>query len=156
MSSGPYNVGVIGYGMSAKVFHIPLIEHIPELKLYAVVQRNPKPEDNAEKDHPGIKSYRSTEDMVKDDGLHVVVVTTVPDTHFELAKLALDSGKHGESSFLSVRSRQSLDLSSRRGLSSSRLHLKYLDTACKGTNKIQSLSKSPSHPPQAKQTNSSP
>lgn len=105
MSSTSYNVGVIGYGMSAKVFHIPFIEHIPELKLYAVVQRNPKPEDNAEKDHPGIKSYRSTEDMVKDEDVHVVVVTTVPDTHFELTKLALESGKHGKPSFLSGPSR---------------------------------------------------
>ena len=100
MSSNSYNVGVIGYGMSAKVFHIPLIEHIPKLKLYAVVQRNPKPDDDAEKDHPGIKSYRTTEEMVKDEDVHVVVVTTVPDTHFELAKLALEGGKHGKSSSL--------------------------------------------------------
>ena len=110
MSSNSYNVGVIGYGMSAKVFHIPLITHVPEFKLYAVVQRNPKPDDDAEKDHPGIKSYRSTEEMVKDEDVHVVVVTTVPGTHFELAKLALEGGKHGKSLFLYVPNRDNVDV----------------------------------------------
>ena len=95
MTSHTYKVGVIGYGMSAKVFHIPLIEVVPDFQLYAVVQRTPKPDDDAEKDHPGIKSYRSTEEMVKDPEVDVVVVTTIPETHFELTKLALEHGKHG-------------------------------------------------------------
>ena len=97
MAFKSYNVGVIGYGMSAKVFHIPLIEVVPELKLYAVVQRRPTDENDAEKDHPGIKSYRSTEEMVKDSALDAVVVTTTPETHFDLTKLALEHGKHGTS-----------------------------------------------------------
>lgn len=97
MASNPYKVGVIGYGMSAKVFHIPFIKIVPDFKLHAVVQRHPKPEDDAEKDHPGIKSYRSAQDLVKDGEVDVVVVTTVPDTHFELTKLALEGGKHGAS-----------------------------------------------------------
>ncbi|PGH07542.1 hypothetical protein AJ79_06277 [Helicocarpus griseus UAMH5409] len=94
MASKTYNVGIIGYGLSAKIFHIPFINAVPEFRLYAVVQRNPKPEDDAEKDHPGIKSYRSTEEMVKDAGVDVVVVTTTPETHLALAKLALEAGKH--------------------------------------------------------------
>ena len=80
--------------MLPQVFHIPLIEVVPELKLYAIVQRNPKPCDDAEKDHPGIKSYRSSEEMVTDSKVEVVVVTAAPASHFELAKLALEHGKH--------------------------------------------------------------
>lgn len=95
MASKSYNVGVIGYGMSAKVFHIPLITVVPYFKLYAVVQRSPKPNDDAEKDHPGIKSYRTTEEMVKDPTVDVVIVTTAPDLHLSLTKLALNAGKHG-------------------------------------------------------------
>ena len=93
--SSPFNIGVIGYGMSANVFHIPLIQTVPSFKLHAIVQRHPKPEDDAEKDHPGIKSYRATEDLVKDGEVDVVVVTTIPGTHVELTKLALENGKHG-------------------------------------------------------------
>ena len=95
MDPKPSNVAVIGYGMSAKVFHIPLIESIPDFKLYAIVQRHPKPADDATQDRPGVKSYRSTLEVVKDEEVGVVVVTTVPDTHVELTKLALENGKHG-------------------------------------------------------------
>ena len=97
MSSKTFNVGVIGYGFSAKIFQIPFINATPSLKLYAVVQRNPSADNDAEKDWPGIKSFRSAEEMVKDSGLDVVVVTTTPETHFGLVKLGLESGKHGQS-----------------------------------------------------------
>lgn len=97
MASPTYNCAIIGYGMSAKVFHIPLVTAVPELNLYAIVQRSPKANDDAEKDHPGIKSYRSSEEMVKDRGVDVVIITTTPETHFDLAKLALGAGKHGRS-----------------------------------------------------------
>jgi predicted dehydrogenase len=95
MASKTFNVGIVGYGFSAKTFHIPFIQDVPQFKLYAVVQRTPKPEDDAEKDHPGIKSYRSAEELVQDAGVDVVVITTAPDSHFYLAKLALEAGKHG-------------------------------------------------------------
>ncbi|EHY59143.1 hypothetical protein HRR83_001585 [Exophiala dermatitidis] len=94
MAGGKYNVGIIGYGLSAKIFHIPFVLDAPEFNLYAIVQRHPKPEDDASKDHPGIKSYRSAEDLLKDDQVHVVVVTTAPDSHLQMAKLAIEAKKH--------------------------------------------------------------
>jgi predicted dehydrogenase len=96
MASKTWNVGIVGYGFSAKIFHIPFVAEVPQLKLYAILQRTPKPEDDAEKDHPGIKSYRTAEDMVKDAAVDVVIITTAPDSHYTLAKLALENGKHGE------------------------------------------------------------
>lgn len=96
MSSKKFNVGIIGYGLSAKIFHIPFITYVPELNLHAIVQRSPKPDDDAEKDHPGVKSYRSIEDLLKDEIVDVVVVTTAPDQHFPLTKQALEAGKHGQ------------------------------------------------------------
>lgn len=90
-----YNVGIIGYGMSAKVFHLPLISVVPQLELYAIVQRSVKQDDDAGKDYPHAKIYRSAEDMIKDKAVDVVLVLTTPDTHFQLAKLALEGGKHG-------------------------------------------------------------
>ncbi|KKK23096.1 NAD binding Rossmann fold oxidoreductase [Aspergillus ochraceoroseus] len=94
MASKTFNVGVVGYGFSAKIFHIPFVQEVPQLNLYAVVQRTPKPDDDAEKDHPGIKSYRTTEDMVKDAGVDLVIITTAPESHYSLSKLALENGKH--------------------------------------------------------------
>jgi predicted dehydrogenase len=96
MSTKSYNVGVVGYGFSAKIFHIPFVKEVPELKLYAIVQRTPKPNDDAEKDHPGVKSFRTAEEMVQDPAIDVVIITTAPDSHFALSKLALEAGKHGK------------------------------------------------------------
>lgn len=95
MASKIFNVGIIGYGLSAKIYQIPFIRAAKNLNLYAVVQRTPKPNDDAEKDWPGIKSFRSTELLINDPAVDVVVVTTAPDSHLELAKLALNAGKHG-------------------------------------------------------------
>ncbi|EXJ90671.1 hypothetical protein A1O1_03775 [Capronia coronata CBS 617.96] len=95
MAGGKYNVGIIGYGLSAKTFHIPFITAVPEFNLYAIVQRHPKPGDDASKDHPSIKLYHSAEDLVKDDQVHVVVISTAPESHLHLAKLALNAKKNG-------------------------------------------------------------
>jgi len=94
MASKIFNVGVVGYGMSANVFHIPFILSTSGLRLYAVVQRNPTPHKDAQNDHPGIKSYRSVEDLTKDPAVDVVVITTTPEVHYEQAKLALEAGKN--------------------------------------------------------------
>lgn len=95
MSSKTYNVGIVGYGLSAKVFHIPLIQVVPEFVLYAIVQRSPKPSDDAEKDYPGIKSYQNSDELLQDSKVDVVVVTTAPDSHYQLTEAALRAGKHG-------------------------------------------------------------
>ena len=92
-----WNVGIIGYGLSAKIFQIPFICDSPELQLYAVVQRTPQPGNDAEKDHPGIMSYRSADDLISDPQVDIVVITTTPTTHYEFVKLALEKGKHGRS-----------------------------------------------------------
>merc|ERR1712093_615137 len=94
MASKTYNVGVIGYGMSAKVFHIPLILRTPTFTLSAIVQRTPKPNDSAAKDHPSAKIYSSATDLFADSNLDIIVITTTPDTHFSFTKSALEAGKH--------------------------------------------------------------
>lgn len=96
MATKTYNVGIVGYGFSAKIFHIPFVKEVPELKLYAIVQRTPKQDDDAEKDHPGVKSFRTAEEMVQDPAIDVVIITTAPDSHFALVKLTLEAGKHGK------------------------------------------------------------
>lgn len=80
--------------LHAQVFHIPLILAVPAFKLYGIVQRSPKPSDDASKDHPGTKSWRSVDEMYSDSAVDVVVVTTIPETHFDFTKRALESGKH--------------------------------------------------------------
>ncbi|ERF68373.1 hypothetical protein EPUS_06789 [Endocarpon pusillum Z07020] len=94
MSARKFNVGIIGYGLSAKIFHIPFVTYVPELNLHAIVQRSPKPDNDARKDHPGVQIYPSVDDLCQDEMVDVVIVTTAPDQHFPLAKQALEAGKH--------------------------------------------------------------
>ncbi|KAL2211769.1 oxidoreductase family protein [Sarocladium strictum] len=94
MASKVFNVGVVGYGMSAKVFHIPFITSTPELKLYAILQRTPKEGNSAPNDHPNVKHFTDTESLLADSEVDAIVITTPPDKHFELTKAALEAGKH--------------------------------------------------------------
>lgn len=113
MAPPPYNVAVIGYGkktryqkptstilttppgMSAKVFHIPLVEALPEsFTLYGIVQRTPKPNDDASKDHTEIKLWNSSDAMLQDPAVDIVVISSIPSAHFSQAKAALEAGKH--------------------------------------------------------------
>jgi len=71
-----------------------LITVVPAFNLHSIVQRHPTPDNDARKDHLGIKAYSSSEEMVRDPAIDVVVITTVPTSHFELCKLALEHGKH--------------------------------------------------------------
>lgn len=95
MASTPYAVGIVGYGMSAKVFHIPLIQVLSkEFSLYAIVQRSPKHEDDCRKDHPNVKHFSDTHEFLDDPAVDVVIVTTTPPSHFAICKAALEVGKH--------------------------------------------------------------
>ena len=93
MTERTYNVAVIGYGLSSQVFMIPFLSS--QLKLYAIVQRNPTNENDTRRDHPNVKLYRGCDEMLKDKAVDLVVVATPPPTHFTLCKEALEAGKHG-------------------------------------------------------------
>lgn len=82
------------YSMSATIFHIPFISLTKNLVLHSIVQRSPKPGSSAPEDHPTVKHHTSVEPLLADPEVDVVVVTTPPDTHYELAKASLKNGKH--------------------------------------------------------------
>ncbi|RYZ45960.1 MAG: oxidoreductase, partial [Sphingobacteriales bacterium] len=83
--------GIVGFGISAKVFHAPFIATLPEFELVSFLERS-KSESSAA--YPGTKIVRSIEEMVNDPGIDLVVITTPNETHFPYTKLALESGKN--------------------------------------------------------------
>ncbi|CEJ93488.1 hypothetical protein VHEMI09071 [[Torrubiella] hemipterigena] len=94
MASKTFNVGVVGYGLSAKVFHIPFIALTPQFKLAAIVQRTPKPGHSSLEDHPNAKHYTDYQQLLADAEIDVIVITTPTNGHFEFTKAALEAGKH--------------------------------------------------------------
>lgn len=95
-------VGIVGYGGSAKKFHLPFISAIPEYEVVAILQRAAAPADptSAPKgshctvDFPNVKHYRTAEDFFGDASIQFVVVATHTDTHASFAKQALEAEKH--------------------------------------------------------------
>ena len=85
------STGLMAYGMSGKLFQAPFIAAHQGFKLHAVTERNQK---NAEKDFPGIISYNSTDELMADENIDLIVINTPNNTHYEYAKQALHAGKH--------------------------------------------------------------
>jgi len=90
-SDSPLVTGLLAYGMSGKLFHAPFLAQHPGFELRAVVERH-TPRMAA--DYPAIQSYPSTEALLADPAIELVVVNTPNDTHYDLARQALLAGKH--------------------------------------------------------------
>ncbi len=89
--AGDIGVAVIGYGLAGRVFHAPFVSAVPGLRLEAIVQRTG---DEAARAYPGVRVLRSVEEALGDAAVQMVVVATPNETHFDLAKAALEAGKH--------------------------------------------------------------
>jgi scyllo-inositol 2-dehydrogenase (NADP+) len=84
-------VAVVGFGLAGKVFHAPFVSAVPGLKLEAIVQRKG---DEAAKAYPEARILRSFEEALEDAAVRLIVVATPNETHYDLAKQALQAGKH--------------------------------------------------------------
>lgn len=89
--ASPIKTGIVGYGISAKVFHAPFIDTMSEYELVGFVERS---SSESAKDYPGTQIYRSFEEMLADPEIELVVITTPNETHFPFSKQALENGKH--------------------------------------------------------------
>ncbi|KAL0077800.1 hypothetical protein J3Q64DRAFT_1131147 [Phycomyces blakesleeanus] len=85
------NVGVIGFGFSSQTFHCPLIVSSPHLNLAAVVERHGNKSKSVYSD---VHVAKSTDELFDMANIDLVVITTPNDSHFSLAKSAMEKGKH--------------------------------------------------------------
>jgi predicted dehydrogenase len=89
--NSPINVGLVGFGMAARVFHAPLIHANPHLNLALIVQRHGNEAASA---YPQAKVVSDVDAMLADGSVELVVVATPNTSHFEIAAGALKAGKH--------------------------------------------------------------
>lgn len=90
----PLNVGLIGYGKSTKIFHIPYIEATEGLIIQAICQRSPTPDNDAGKDHPKATIYNDAAALIRAPDIDIVIICTPVATHFQLGKQCLEARKH--------------------------------------------------------------
>ncbi|WP_416412590.1 oxidoreductase [Pantoea sp. App145] len=89
--SDKLRVGLIGYGFASKTFHAPLIAGTPDVELAAVSSSDAT---KVHADWPSVQVVADPQTLLDDPTLHLIVIPTPNDTHFPLAKAALNAGKH--------------------------------------------------------------
>ncbi|MEK0208600.1 oxidoreductase [Klebsiella michiganensis] len=89
--SDPIRVGLIGYGYASKTFHAPLVSGTPGMTLAAFSSSD---ETKVLADWPAVKVVTAPQALFSDPDIDLVVIPTPNDTHFPLAKAALEAGKH--------------------------------------------------------------
>ena len=84
------DVGLIGFGLGGKAFHAPVIAAVEDLRLAAVLQRH---ENTAAEIYPGVKIVRTVEEMLSNESIKLVAISTPNDTHFSYVKACLEAGR---------------------------------------------------------------
>ncbi len=82
--------GVVGFGVAAQFMHLPFLVTNPEYQLQAILQRRG---DEAGEKYPSVKIVRSLDEMLADESLELIIITTPNDTHYDYARRALEAGK---------------------------------------------------------------
>ena len=107
----PIKTCVIGVGLGGLTFHIPFVLALPHLfTLHAVLERNPATPGGklqarfGEEAAKGVIIHRTYDAVLADPEIELVVISTPSETHYELAKKALEAGKHGTPSALPLSS----------------------------------------------------
>ncbi|GAA4321570.1 Gfo/Idh/MocA family oxidoreductase [Flaviaesturariibacter amylovorans] len=87
----PISTALLSFGMSGKLFHGPFVHTHPGFRLSAVWERS---RNEAAAAYPGIRTYRTLEEVLADDDIELVIVNTPNYTHYDYCRQALLAGKH--------------------------------------------------------------
>ena len=87
----PLNVVLVGYGFVGKVFHAPLIQATPGLRLHTVVSRDA---GKVHREWPHVQVVAEAHTAFADPAVDLVVIASPNDSHAPLAIAALEQGKH--------------------------------------------------------------
>ncbi len=85
------NLGIAGFGKSAKTFHLPILQSIPEYKIDAVLERSG---NSAKEIIENVQVVERFEDLIKKDKINLILITTPNEFHYEQASAALSVEKH--------------------------------------------------------------
>lgn len=83
-------VGLVGYGMSAKVFHAPFLKILPQYEVVSVLERH---KEDSKQLFPKVQLVRSLEELLQTN-IDLVVITTPNETHYPYTVQCLQAGKH--------------------------------------------------------------
>jgi len=89
----PIRTAVVGFGVSGRVFHAPLLAADSAFSLDAIVTSNPERADEGRRLYPHATIFRDFEELLEHaDAFDLVVIGTPPATHATMAAASLDAG----------------------------------------------------------------
>ncbi|MDQ4046248.1 MAG: Gfo/Idh/MocA family oxidoreductase [Actinomycetota bacterium] len=95
VTAAPIRTAVVGFGISGRVFHAPLIAADPAYSLDVIVTADPARAADAARLYPQARIVPTPEAMFALAGeLDLVILGTPPHTHFDLAAAAIGHGLH--------------------------------------------------------------
>jgi scyllo-inositol 2-dehydrogenase (NADP+) len=83
-------VGLMGYGFAGETFHAPVVEHCGRATLAAIATGKP---ERAAADYPNAQIVPDFAALLALADIDCIVIATPNDTHFDLARQALEAGK---------------------------------------------------------------
>ncbi len=86
--------GIIGFGLSGRVFHSPFIDVVDGYELSKISTSNPERESLAKDRYPKAKIVPDPKNIIEDPNIDLVIVTSPNSDHFKWAKESLLTGKH--------------------------------------------------------------
>jgi predicted dehydrogenase len=84
------HTGLIGFGLSGRVFHAPFLHTHPGFHLTAVVERHT---EKAKEIYPYVETVKDYRDLLNDERLDLLVLAVPNIHHFPMARDALLAGK---------------------------------------------------------------
>jgi scyllo-inositol 2-dehydrogenase (NADP+) len=92
--TAPVRVGLIGYGLGGEVFHAPVVEANPEMRLVTIVTSDSERQARARARYPSTRVVDRVELLWERADVHDLVIVCTPNSgHVPLATAALEAGR---------------------------------------------------------------
>lgn len=87
-------VGLAGFGPGAQVYNTPIFTSLNGYTLSKIMTSSPANVAIARDQYPKASVVQNFEDLTKDEQIDLIIITTPNHLHYDLAKKALEAGKH--------------------------------------------------------------
>lgn len=86
--------GIAGYGNGGRLFNATIINSVEGFRITKIMTSNENKIASAKEDFPEAEVVSDFNDLISDQNIDLVVITTPNHLHRDMAKMALEAGKH--------------------------------------------------------------
>ena len=86
-------VALVGYGHWGPNY-ARICSELPDTELVGICELDPRRLQRAKDRYPHLQTYSDCREVLKNNGVDALIISTPASTHYELARMFLDSGRH--------------------------------------------------------------